>query len=230
MRLASWALTSIHLGSFSLLQQRPHPSQFSGIRTIRSTHTSSQRVAYQRTAAQGPIYPVVNQEPSPQLPGTPGLLEHPTNFRPPPWNILLIFATFHATLRKAGMPRKNRAFSDNTIYEIVSRTRDSLPMPPNQTSNELKLGILGRTQRDSKVEPRPSGTPYLFPQLFVPLSEKRVCHERIAPSQTILSTRSFPGRGTAFPCLQTKPPMSSSSEYLDELSETVRLSSVTLST
>ena len=25
-------------------------------------------------------------------------------------------------------------------------------MPPNQTSNELKLGILGRTQRDSKVE------------------------------------------------------------------------------
>ena len=25
-------------------------------------------------------------------------------------------------------------------------------MPPNQTSNEIKLGILGRTQRDSKVE------------------------------------------------------------------------------
>ena len=25
-------------------------------------------------------------------------------------------------------------------------------MPPNQTSNELRLGILGRTQRDSKVE------------------------------------------------------------------------------
>ena len=50
------------------------------------------------------------------------------------------------------MPRNNRAFSDNTVYEIIPRTRDSLPMPPTQTSNELKLGILGRTQRDSKVE------------------------------------------------------------------------------
>ena len=50
------------------------------------------------------------------------------------------------------MPRANRAFSDNTIYEIVPRARASLPMPPTQTSNELKLGILGRTQRDSKVE------------------------------------------------------------------------------
>ena len=50
------------------------------------------------------------------------------------------------------MPRANRAFSENTVYEIIPRTRASLPMPPTQTSNELKLGILGRTQRDSKVE------------------------------------------------------------------------------
>jgi hypothetical protein len=50
------------------------------------------------------------------------------------------------------MPRANRAFSENTIYEIIPRTRASLPMPPTKTSHEIKLGILGRTQRDSKLE------------------------------------------------------------------------------
>ena len=50
------------------------------------------------------------------------------------------------------MPRANRVFSDNTVCEIITRARVSLPMPPTQTSNEIKLGILGRTQRDSKVE------------------------------------------------------------------------------
>jgi hypothetical protein len=38
------------------------------------------------------------------------------------------------------------------VYEIVPRTKDSLPMPPNQTSNGIRLGILGRAQRDNKVE------------------------------------------------------------------------------
>jgi hypothetical protein len=50
------------------------------------------------------------------------------------------------------MPRANRAFSENTIYEIISRKRASLPMPQTKTSQEIKLGILGRTQRDSKLE------------------------------------------------------------------------------
>jgi len=68
------------------------------------------------------------------------------------WNTLLFRTTFTEQIRKVAMPRSNRAFSDNTVYEIVPRARDSLPMPPTQTSNELKLGILGRTQRDSKVE------------------------------------------------------------------------------
>ena len=93
-------------------------------------------------------------------PGTPYFfrpcpLEHPTFFVPLSWTALehrTFFATFSSHLRKVAMPRINRAFSDNTTYEIVSRTRDSLPMPPTQTSNEIKLGILGRTQRDSKVE------------------------------------------------------------------------------
>lgn len=38
------------------------------------------------------------------------------------------------------------------MYEVVPRTNEHLPMPPTQTSNELRLGILGRAQRDSKVE------------------------------------------------------------------------------
>jgi hypothetical protein len=44
------------------------------------------------------------------------------------------------------------AFSETTIYEIIPRTGASLPMPPTKTSDEIQLGILGRTQRDSKVE------------------------------------------------------------------------------
>jgi hypothetical protein len=38
------------------------------------------------------------------------------------------------------------------MYEVVPRTKEHLPMPPTLTSNELRLGILGRAQRDSKVE------------------------------------------------------------------------------
>ena len=50
------------------------------------------------------------------------------------------------------MPRANRVYSNNSVYEIVPRAREHLPMPPNATTNEIRLGILGRTQRDNKVE------------------------------------------------------------------------------
>lgn len=50
------------------------------------------------------------------------------------------------------MPRSPRVYSENSVYEIVPRAREYLPMPPTQTSNEIRLGILGRTQRDNKVE------------------------------------------------------------------------------
>ena len=50
------------------------------------------------------------------------------------------------------MPRANRVYSENSVYEIVPRTREHLPMPPTETTNEIRLGILGRTQRDLKVE------------------------------------------------------------------------------
>jgi hypothetical protein len=43
-------------------------------------------------------------------------------------------------------------YSDKSVYEIVPRAKDSLPMPPTRTSNEIWRGILGRTQRDNKVE------------------------------------------------------------------------------
>lgn len=50
------------------------------------------------------------------------------------------------------MPRANRVFSSNSVYEIVPRAQEHLPMPPTATTNEIRLGILGRTQRDNKVE------------------------------------------------------------------------------
>jgi hypothetical protein len=50
------------------------------------------------------------------------------------------------------MPRSPRLYSEKSVYEIVPRARENLPMPPTQTSNEIRLGILGRTQRDNKVE------------------------------------------------------------------------------
>ena len=50
------------------------------------------------------------------------------------------------------MPRSPRCYSDKFVYEIVPRAKDSLPMPPTKTSNEIRLGILARTQRDNKVD------------------------------------------------------------------------------
>jgi hypothetical protein len=51
-----------------------------------------------------------------------------------------------------GMPRANRIFIPNQVYEIIPRARQHLPMPPTQVSNEIKIGILARTQRDNKVD------------------------------------------------------------------------------
>lgn len=50
------------------------------------------------------------------------------------------------------MPRTCRIYAEGSVYEIVPRTRNSRPMPPTKTSNEIRLGILGRAQRDNKVE------------------------------------------------------------------------------
>jgi hypothetical protein len=50
------------------------------------------------------------------------------------------------------MPRTSRVFTENHVFEIIPRAREHLPMPPTRTSNEIKLGILGRAQRDNKVD------------------------------------------------------------------------------
>jgi hypothetical protein len=49
------------------------------------------------------------------------------------------------------MPRQIRIICEDTLYEVVPRAKEGLPLPPNQTSNQLLAGILGRTQRDEKV-------------------------------------------------------------------------------
>lgn len=49
------------------------------------------------------------------------------------------------------MPRSRRIVFSNTLYEIVPRAREGLPLPPNEVTNQLLSGILARTQRDEKV-------------------------------------------------------------------------------
>ena len=49
------------------------------------------------------------------------------------------------------MPRQIRIIYENTLYEIVPRAREGLPLPPTETTNQLLAGILARTQRDDKV-------------------------------------------------------------------------------
>lgn len=49
------------------------------------------------------------------------------------------------------MSRMIRVVSENTLYEIVPRAREGLPLPPTETTNQLITGILARTQRDDKV-------------------------------------------------------------------------------
>ena len=49
------------------------------------------------------------------------------------------------------MSRSRRVVFENTLYEIVPRAREGLPLPPNEVTNQLLTGILARTQRDDKV-------------------------------------------------------------------------------
>ena len=49
------------------------------------------------------------------------------------------------------MPRRRRVYFEHTNYELIPRTKDTLPLPPTKTTNEILLGIKGRTQRDDKV-------------------------------------------------------------------------------
>ena len=49
------------------------------------------------------------------------------------------------------MSRSRRVVFGNTLYEIVPRAREGLPLPPNEVTNQLLTGILARTQRDEKV-------------------------------------------------------------------------------
>ena len=49
------------------------------------------------------------------------------------------------------MPRRRRVIVADKPYEVVPRARDCLPLPPNKTTNTIRLGIFGRAQRDDKV-------------------------------------------------------------------------------
>jgi hypothetical protein len=49
------------------------------------------------------------------------------------------------------MCRDIRIVRRETLYEVVPRARESLPLPPTETTNQLLTGILARTQRDEKV-------------------------------------------------------------------------------
>ena len=49
------------------------------------------------------------------------------------------------------MGRTIRVVRENTLYEIVPRAREGLPLPPTETTNQLLIGILSRVQRDDKV-------------------------------------------------------------------------------
>jgi hypothetical protein len=49
------------------------------------------------------------------------------------------------------MGREIRVVRENTLYEIVPRAREGLPLPPTETTNQLLTGILSRVQRDDKA-------------------------------------------------------------------------------
>lgn len=49
------------------------------------------------------------------------------------------------------MPEQIRVVSPNSVYEIVSRAREGLPLPPTQTTNEIVQGIYARAVHQSKV-------------------------------------------------------------------------------
>jgi hypothetical protein len=49
------------------------------------------------------------------------------------------------------MPRTRRVYKSRSVYEVVSRVRQGLPLPPTETTNEILSGIYGRAQRDDRV-------------------------------------------------------------------------------
>jgi hypothetical protein len=49
------------------------------------------------------------------------------------------------------MGRTNRVIFEGTLYEVVPRAREGLPLPPTEVTNLLLTGILARVQRDNKV-------------------------------------------------------------------------------
>lgn len=42
-------------------------------------------------------------------------------------------------------------YKNSAVYEVVSRAREGLPLPPTETTNEILAGIYGRAQRDDRV-------------------------------------------------------------------------------
>ena len=131
-------------------------------------------------------------------------------------------------------------FNIPTIFVLhISSLAQRFPGPNRQASNSqrtltddlhknLRLQLSGTPYFPLQPPAQLSGTPYFSPQLSLNRSENWLCHEQIAPSQTIRSTRSSPEHGIVCPCLQPKLQTNLSSESLEELSEIVRLSSATL--
>jgi hypothetical protein len=60
-------------------------------------------------------------------------------------------ATSRESCRILFMPRTRRVYQKRSLYEVVSRARQGLPLPPTETTNEILAGIYGRAQRDQKV-------------------------------------------------------------------------------
>ena len=50
------------------------------------------------------------------------------------------------------MPHSPRVIFAGQVYEVVSRAREGLPLPPTGTTERILEGILGRVQRDYKVD------------------------------------------------------------------------------
>ena len=49
------------------------------------------------------------------------------------------------------MPRRRRVIVQGYPYEVIPRARESLPLPPNEITNEIRRGIFARAQRDEKL-------------------------------------------------------------------------------
>lgn len=49
------------------------------------------------------------------------------------------------------MPRTIRVIAEGQVYEVVPRAKNGLPLPPNQLTNTVLSGIIGRCQRYEEV-------------------------------------------------------------------------------